>query len=867
MKNRHNKNLPAFRKNISRTAKFIFAASSFLLLSSLVFSQEIAKVISPAHEGEVLSVSVNADGTSIVSGGSDKKSYLWDAKAGTKLKALSLSGAPYSVAFNSSGKLFVIACGDMKLYVVDGKEGKPKRLLKEHTGEVTAAAFNSVNDNIASGSKDNSVKIWDDVNNVPVTTFREHSAQINALAFSPDGKNLASASADDKIVLYDLAENSPKADIAADSKGVTSLAYSSDGKFLASGGNNNSVKIWDAQDGKKVAEFSDCKSAVNAVIFSPDVQYLFAASGDGKIYVFNMETKQLVKSFAAHDKGTTSLSFSDKGNMLVSGGKDGNIKLWDMSALKIGKKKFAAASGEPKLTCSALTLKEDNSNGIIDANEKPSLEFTIRNQGKGQAYNLVAKLSLESHVEGISFEKETTIGNLDVDKSQTISIPIALKENLETSTGTFVLTITEANGFNPPPVKQNFQTAGAMGHYFVMITGHEYNSPTGKAELGAPITLKLKVKNVTEGEAKNIKVNFLMPDKVMANKLSEVIPSMAAGEEKEISMQFHAMKEYTGTAIKIGLSVDGVAFSNAADIICGVKINETLPGAQAYKIETPAVETASSETGGAAAEGQPLYRGGGDPLKGLNVAKAKDMVIGNYYALIIGVDKYKGAWTPLVNAVNDAKAIEGMLKSKYKFEVIHSMYNEQATREKIINEFEWLVANVKPQDNLFIYYSGHGEYKQELNKGYWVPVDAESQSTSKYISNSDIQTFLGGIKSKHTLLVSDACFSGDIFRGNTVSVPFEESEKYYKEVHGLVSRQALTSGGIEPVMDGGKEGHSVFAYYFLKTLGDNAGRYIDASQLYNKIKIPVINNSEQTPKFNPVKNTGDEGGQFIFIKK
>jgi len=169
---------------------------------------------------------------------------------------------------------------------------------------------------------------------------------------------------------------------------------------------------------------------------------------------------------------------------------------------------------------------------------------------------------------------------------------------------------------------------------------------------------------------------------------------------------------------------------------------------------------------------------------------------------------------------------------------------------------------------VFIYYSGHGEYKQDLNKGFWVPVDATTNtSTSKYISNSDLQNLMGGIKSKHTLLVADACFSGDIFRGNTVNVPFEESEKYYKEVHGLASRQAMTSGGIEPVMDGGKDGHSVFAYYLLKAMNENQNKYMDVGQIYNKVKIPVINNSEQSPKLAPVKNTGDEGGQFIFIKK
>jgi WD40 repeat protein len=260
------------------------------------------------------------------------------------------------------------------------------------------------------------------------------------------------------------------------------------------------------------------------------------------------------------------------------------------------------------------------------------------------------------------------------------------------------------------------------------------------------------------------------------------------------------------------------------------------------------------------------YRG--DVLKGLGVAySGTDLQFGNYYALIIGIDNYSGQWIPLKNAVSDARAISQILKNKYKLDYLKELYNDQATRLNIIKELEWLVQNVQPTDNLLIYYSGHGEFNQALNKGYWVPVDAVAASTSYYISNSDIQTFLGGIKSKHTLLISDACFSGDIFRGSTVSIPFEESEKYYAKVNNISSRKALTSGGIEPVLDGGKEGHSVFAYYLLKALDSNAKKFYDASQLFDNIKIPVINNSDQSPQFNAIKNAGDEGGQFIFLKK
>jgi uncharacterized caspase-like protein len=255
-------------------------------------------------------------------------------------------------------------------------------------------------------------------------------------------------------------------------------------------------------------------------------------------------------------------------------------------------------------------------------------------------------------------------------------------------------------------------------------------------------------------------------------------------------------------------------------------------------------------------------------LKGLGVAyTGNELQFGNYYALIIGIDNYKGQWKPLKNAVSDAKAINQLLKSKYKFDYLKELYNEQATRVNIIKELEWLVQNVKPSDNLLIYYSGHGEFNQSLNKGYWVPVDATAPSTSYYISNSDIQTFLGGIQSKHTLLISDACFSGDIFRGNTMSVPFEESDKYYARVNSISSRKAITSGGVEPVLDGGRDGHSVFAYYLLKALDGNAKKYYDASQLFDNIKIPVVNNSDQSPQFNAIKNAGDEGGQFIFLKK
>lgn len=249
----------------------------------------------------------------------------------------------------------------------------------------------------------------------------------------------------------------------------------------------------------------------------------------------------------------------------------------------------------------------------------------------------------------------------------------------------------------------------------------------------------------------------------------------------------------------------------------------------------------------------------------------QDMITtGKYYALLIGINSYSGYWNQLENGVNDARELGEVLSELYLFDSVIYLLDKDATRKNIINKLEWLANNTTRDDNVLIFYAGHGQFNKGLNKGYWVPVDATDNSVADYISNNDIKTFLGGIQSRHTFLITDACFAGDIFRGaKTESIQFDPNnlERYYREVYRKQSRLALTSGGIEEVMDQGRDGHSIFSYYLLKALRENQNKYLDASQLYQEFRIAVTNNSEQTPLLQVVRDTYDEGGQFIFVKK
>ena len=385
----------------------------------------------------------------------------------------------------------------------------------------------------------------------------------------------------------------------------------------------------------------------------------------------------------------------------------------------------------------------------------------------------------------------------------------------------------------------------------VLIMDYKFNINSDKVSIGKPVGLTLNFRNVGDKDASSLAINYKIPPNVEVVDFKPVT-SLKKGEEQLVTLQFFANKNYTDSIIPIKFEITGADITNANDIDLKVQID------QAVKVE---LDKALAQT-------YSDFRGGNDPLKGLNVAQAmKSVEVGNYYGLVIGIDEYTGDWPMLKNAVNDAKAVADLLSAKYTFTSLKTLYNKEATRDNILAEFERLMGTVKANDNVFIYYSGHGEYIESMDKGFWVPVDANGKSVSKYISNEDIRSFLTGIPSKHTLLVTDACFSGDIFRGKTMTIPYENSTKYYSKMYSLSSRKALTSGGVEPVMDKGKENHSIFAYYFLQALRDNGEKYIDAGQVFDFLKIPVVNNSMQTPAYSPIRNAGDEGGQFIFIMK
>ncbi len=234
-----------------------------------------------------------------------------------------------------------------------------------------------------------------------------------------------------------------------------------------------------------------------------------------------------------------------------------------------------------------------------------------------------------------------------------------------------------------------------------------------------------------------------------------------------------------------------------------------------------------------------------------------------YYAIIIAEQDYTDKTIPdLTKPISDARELKNILESSYFFDASHidTMFNR--SREDILGDIIARCNTLKENDNLLIFYAGHGiASKNRMGDvdGYLVPVSAQKNNTATYINANDINTAFKNSVAKHILFIADACFSGAFLRSRSL---LPDANNGIQKLYNTISRTAMTSGNLEPVPD-----ESKFVFYFKKRLQENTQKYLTARELYNSFYEAILNNTDTTPGYGAIFSVGDEGGDFVFIKK
>ncbi|PCJ46971.1 MAG: hypothetical protein COA99_01830 [Moraxellaceae bacterium] len=247
---------------------------------------------------------------------------------------------------------------------------------------------------------------------------------------------------------------------------------------------------------------------------------------------------------------------------------------------------------------------------------------------------------------------------------------------------------------------------------------------------------------------------------------------------------------------------------------------------------------------------------------------SSNLDLGKYHALIIGNNRY--AYYPdLETPKNDVIEAEKILRTKFGFKTTTLL---NATRFDILSALNTLRSELTNNDNLLIYYAGHGELDDANNRGYWLPVDAEPGNTTNWISNVSISDILNTMPAKHVLVVADSCYAGTLSMASVPRINEAMSDEAHDEWVSIMSkaraRTVLTSGGVAPVLDGGGSGHSVFSQAFLEVLGKTSGvteGHAIYREVLGKVRRKALElNHDQVPEYAPVRYAGHEAGEFFF---
>ncbi len=204
------------------------------------------------------------------------------------------------------------------------------------------------------------------------------------------------------------------------------------------------------------------------------------------------------------------------------------------------------------------------------------------------------------------------------------------------------------------------------------------------------------------------------------------------------------------------------------------------------------------------------------------MCRAQEMKI---WVFIVGISEYE-YFNNLNYADDDAIAFETLLKKTlgkyYNEEQTRILLNEEATSAAIESGMRWLLKNVKANDKVYFYFSGHGGFEDltDFKLGYLHAYNAFNQTYSSggNISLEFLQAFLQSLSAREvqTYFIADACHagksdggkSGFIFLNNSLA---SETQNIYK----LLSAQG-NEKSYENAKWGG--GHGAFTYYMIKGL-------------------------------------------------
>jgi len=230
---------------------------------------------------------------------------------------------------------------------------------------------------------------------------------------------------------------------------------------------------------------------------------------------------------------------------------------------------------------------------------------------------------------------------------------------------------------------------------------------------------------------------------------------------------------------------------------------------------------------------------------------------GRKVALIIASNQYnhREEWPILKTAINDAKAVGDTLKNQYGYTVDYVLDGDKAA---ITQRIVALSKDIREEDQLIVYFAGHGDYNEELlDDGFIVCKDSkptdQDPTRESYLSFNNMSRIINRMPARQVLVLLDVCFGGTfadkVVKSTAADRPadFTQKESFESKKLKLRTRKFISSGGKNKVpdqdMDPQFSNHSPFAVLLLEALRTKGrNNYLTALQVYSIMQDRLSSN-------------------------
>ena len=876
----------------------------------------------------VYTVAFSPDGKFLASGGDDNAVILWGVADGSEHKAfIEHSKSVTSVAFSPDGKLLASTSldGFVRLWPVSS-EGS--RTSLRHGGWVESVAFSPNGEMLVSGGGDQkgSVTLWDIPQKRDIATFSGHEGLVESVAFSLDGRMLASAARDNTVKLWDIAGQRMRRTLSGHSGVVHAVAFSPNGEVLASSSRDNTIKLWKVSSGENLTTFeiqNNLYVYAEAIAFSLDGKWLASACVDYTVKLWDVVNHREGPTLTGHHGGVTSVAFSPDGRTLASGSRDRTVLLWDLSYFGFEMPPIADApevseppvvsenppiadlSEEPELVTDALEESDSPEVGepelaVSESESKPHLQDTtppdivIDSPMERIVNSTVRQVPVRVNVTDDSRIAEVWVSGreasvLEADVFST-TVPLNHGENEiritatdthgNMSTHPFTIVREEPDHIDPIPPDIVIHSPTSR---FVRVTAEQFTVEGSiiDDQSISEVWVKGAEAVVLEDGAFTATVPLDFGENEIRIIATDAHGNMDADllivhredtESPDILILYPVASVTRGIQARIRLTEASTRVSGTVTDPSGVaevKVNgtEVQVTGDSFEAIVPLVYgsnlirvTATDIPGNPAFKEITVFRPPEPPAP-----PDPPVPIGTNYALLFAVDTYDH-WPelryPRVDAINIGRDLENIYG--FQVELIHN-----PTKADILRELhKYAQKEYAPEDQLLIFFAGHGDFDTVTNMGYLVSRDTKKPEDDivrlSYFSHSYFRDIIDRMSCKHIFLVMDTCYSGTFdeqlaLRGEGEDMFTSLSQADVARILTYTTRWYLTSGANEQVPD-----DSLFARALLDALRSIGGR--DNILTIKEILTHFEALSDPTPCFDEFGRNAP-GSDFLFIAR